>query len=134
MSSVFSKVLAGEIPGRFVFRDDRAAAFLTIAPITTGHVLVVPVEQIDHWDDLPPDLAAHCFLLAQRVAKAIKAVYEPRRVALVIAGLEVPHAHLHVLPIERESDLSFANARSDVPASELDEVLRRLTSALDHLG
>lgn len=129
MSSVFSKVLAGELPGRFVHRDERAAAFLTIAPVNPGHVLVVPVEEVDHWDDLPPDLAAHCFVLAQRVAKAVKAVYAPTRVALVIAGLEVPHAHLHVIGIDSEAELSFARARTDVPAQELDEAQRRLQAA-----
>jgi histidine triad (HIT) family protein len=134
MPSVFTRILAGEIPGRFVFRDDRAAAFLTVAPINPGHVLVIPVPEIDHWDDLPPDLAAHVFLLAQRVAKAIKAVYQPTRVALLVAGLEVPHAHLHVLPIDSESELSLSRARTDVPQAELDEVQRRLAAALDHLA
>ena len=129
MPSVFTRILSGELPGRFVHRDERAAAFLTIAPITRGHTLVIPVEEIDHWDDLPPELAAHCMNLAQRVAKAQKAVFSPPRVGLVIAGLEVPHAHLHVLPFDEESQLSFANARPDTPGEELDDVQRRLVSA-----
>ena len=129
MASVYTRILAGELPGRFVHRDERAAAFLTIAPINPGHVLVVPVQEVDHWDDLEPDLAAHCFLLAQRVAKAVKAAYAPKRVALVIAGLEVPHTHLHVLGIDSEAELSFARARHDVPAAELDEAQGRLIAA-----
>ncbi|MCW2621998.1 MAG: family hydrolase [Frankiales bacterium] len=129
MSTVFTKILAGEIPGRFIHRDDRAAAFLTIAPINPGHVLVVPVEEVDHWDDLDPELGAYVFQLAQRVAKAIKQVYDPVRVALLIAGLEVPHAHLHVIPIDSEAELTFSRARSDVPAAELDEVQHRLAAA-----
>jgi histidine triad (HIT) family protein len=129
MSTVFTKILAGEIPGRFIHRDERAAAFLTIAPINRGHVLVVPVREVDHWDDLDPELAAHLFQLAQRVAKAIKRAYDPRRVALLIAGLEVPHAHLHVLPIDSEAELSFSRVRTDVPAAELDEVQQTLVAA-----
>ncbi len=129
MASVFTRVLGGELPGRFVHRDERAAAFLTIAPINPGHVLVVPVQEVDSWTDLEPDLAAHVFLVAQRVAKAVEAVYSPRRVGLVVAGLEVPHAHLHVVPFDSEDELSFARARSDVPAEELDEVQRRLIDA-----
>jgi diadenosine tetraphosphate (Ap4A) HIT family hydrolase len=129
MTSVFTKVLQGELPGRFVFRDDRCAVFLTIAPINPGHLLVVPVEEVDHWDDLEPDLAAHLFQVAQRAAKAVKAALAPTRVALIIAGMEVPHAHLHVIGIDSESELSFSRARTDTPAEELDEVQRRLTSA-----
>ena len=129
MTTLFSRILDGELPGRFVHRDDRSAAFLTIAPINPGHVLVVPTLEVDHWDDLAPDLGAQLFPLSQRVAKAIKVAYAPRRVALVIAGLEVPHAHLHVLPIDSEAELSFSRARTDVPAAELDEVQRRLVAA-----
>lgn len=129
MSTVFTKVLQGELPGRFVFRDDRCAVFLTIAPINPGHLLVIPVQEVDHWDDLEPELAAHLFLVAQRAAKAVKAVFSPTRVALVIAGMEVPHAHLHVVGIDSESELSFARARTDTPADELDDVQQRLVAA-----
>jgi len=129
MSTVFTKVLQGELPGRFVFRDDRCAVFLTIAPINPGHLLVIPVQEVDHWDDLEPELAAHLFLVAQRAAKAVKAVFSPTRVALVIAGMEVPHAHLHVVGIDSESELSFARARTDTPGDELDDVQQRLVAA-----
>lgn len=129
MSSVFTKVLSGELPGRFVFRDDRCAVFLTIAPINPGHLLVIPVQEVDHWDDLEPELAAHLFLVAQRAAKAVKAVFAPVRVGLVIAGLEVPHAHLHVIGFDTESELSFERARTDTPAEELDDVQQRLVAA-----
>ena len=76
MSTVFTKVLQGELPGRFVFRDDRCAVFLTIAPINPGHLLVIPVQEVDHWDDLEPELAAHLFLVAQRAAKSSRAYSE----------------------------------------------------------
>lgn len=129
MSTVFTKVLQGELPGRFVFRDERCAVFLTIAPINPGHLLVIPVQEVDHWDDLEPDLAAHLFLVAQRAAKAVKAVFAPTRVALLIAGMEVPHAHLHVVGIDTEAELAFDRARTDTPAAELDDVQQRLVAA-----
>ncbi len=129
MSTLFTKILDGDLPGRFVHRDELCAAFLTIAPLNPGHTLVVPVAEVDHWDDLEPELAAHLFLVAQRVAKAIKIVYAPTRVALVIAGLEVPHSHLHVVGIDSEAELSFARARQDVPAEELDDAQARLITA-----
>lgn len=129
MTSVFTKVLQGELPGRFVFRDERSAVFLTIAPINPGHLLVIPVEEVDHWDDLEPELAAHLFLVAQRAAKAVKAVFAPQRVALLIAGMEVPHAHLHVVGIDSEAELSFGRARTDTPSDELDDVHQRLIRA-----
>ncbi len=129
MSTLFTKILDGDLPGRFVHRDELCAAFLTIAPLNPGHTLVVPVAEVDHWDDLEPELAAHLFSVAQRVAKAVRIVYAPTRVALVIAGLEVPHCHLHVVGIDSEAELSFARARQDVPAEELDDVQERLITA-----
>ena len=127
--TLFTRILDGELPGRFIHRDDRSAVFLTIAPLNPGHVLVVPVQEVDHWDDLAPDLAAHLMHVAQRTAKAIKTAYAPTRVALLIAGLEVPHVHLHVVGIDSEAELSFSRARTDVPAEELDEAQRRLLAA-----
>jgi histidine triad (HIT) family protein len=131
MTSVFTKILDGEIPGRFVYRDDISAAFLTIAPITPGHTLVVPVAEVDHWIDLDDDTAAHLMLVAKRVAAAQQRVFQPRRVGLMIAGMEVPHTHLHVLPIGRESDLDFAKARPDTPGEELDRIAEQLRAELD---
>ncbi len=130
MASVFTRILRGELPARFVHRDDRVAAFLTIAPVREGHTLVVPVDEVDHWDDLEPDLAAQCLHVAQRVAKAVKQVYRPTRVGLVIAGLEVPHAHLHVIPFDEMAELDFRRVRSDTPAEELDDAAERIRAAL----
>jgi diadenosine tetraphosphate (Ap4A) HIT family hydrolase len=128
--TIFTRIINGELPGRFVHRDDRAVAFLSIAPLRPGHTLVVPVEEVDHWIDASPGLNAHLMAVAQRVAQAQQAVFSPARVALVIAGLEVPHLHLHVVPIEAEADLHFANARHDVDGAELDDVAERLRAAL----
>lgn len=130
MPTIFTRIINGELPGSFVHRDERAVAFLSIAPLRPGHTLVVPVEEVDHWIDADPALNAHLLGVAQRVARAQQAVFSPARVALMIAGLEVPHLHLHVVPIRQEQDLHFANARRDVPAGELDEVAGRLRAAL----
>src|SRR4029453_15467093 len=110
MATLFTKIIEGEIPGRFVWRDDRAVAFLTIAPITHGHTLVVPIEEVPHCLAPPPALAAHLTELARQVGLAQMRAFSPRRVGLIVAGLEVPHCHLHVLPIAAEADLSFARA------------------------
>ena len=130
MTTIFTQILRGDLPGRFVYRDDVSAAFLTIAPITPGHTLVVPVEEVDHWVDLDDDLAAHLMVVAKKVARAQQAVLSPTRVALIIAGLEVPHTHLHVLPIHSERDIDFSKARTDTPGEELDAIADRLSRAV----
>jgi histidine triad (HIT) family protein len=129
MASIFTMIIDGDIPGHFVYRDDRCVAFLSIEPLTEGHTLVVPVPEVDHWIDLDPDLAGHLMRVAQRVGKAIDTLYSPRRVGLMIVGDEVPHAHIHVMPINSVRDLDFANAR---PASsdELARVAGRLAETI----
>jgi histidine triad (HIT) family protein len=130
MTTLFTRIIEGEIPGRFVWRDDRAVGFLTIAPITPGHVLVVPVAEVDHWVDLEPDLAAHLVQVAQKIGQAQMAVFKPVRIGMIIAGLEVPHCHLHLIPIDTESDLSFAKADHDPDPAALDSAMHRLRDAL----
>ncbi len=119
MAGVFTKIINRELPGHFVWEDDDCVAFLSINPIQTGHTLVVPRAEIDHWLDVPPDLAAHLMVVAQSVGTAQMAAFSPPRVGLIIAGHEVPHTHLHVIPTFDIGDLSFANARSSVPPEEL---------------
>jgi histidine triad (HIT) family protein len=130
MASVFTRIMAGDLPGRFVFADDRCAAFLTIAPITPGHTLVVPREEVDAWTDLDPDLAAHLFRVGQHVARGILVAFRPPRVGLMIAGFEVPHTHLHVLGIQHEGDLDFHRADPAVDPAVLDDTAERLRAAL----
>lgn len=128
--SVFTRILDGELPGRFVLRDERCAAFLTVAPLRPGHVLVVPVEEIDSWLDLPPDLAGHLVLVAQRVGRAVQAAFGSARVGLVVAGLEVPHAHLHVVPVDTMADLDFARADPAPDPAALDDAQARILARL----
>ena len=134
MTTLFTRVIDGELPGRFVYRDDTAVAFLTIAPICPGHTLVVPRLEIDHWIDLPDAVAGHCAVVARRIGAAQMEAFEAERIALIIAGLEVPHTHLHVLPIRSETDIDFRKANADVDPAELDDVAARLRVALGAYG
>jgi len=133
MTTIFSRIIAGELPGHFVYRDDTLAAFLSIGPIATGHTLVVPVAEVDHWLDLDDDTVAHLTVIAKLVGRAQVSAFGAERVALIIAGLEVPHTHLHVLPIHTESDIDFKKARTDVPAEELAGVADTLRAAIEAL-
>jgi histidine triad (HIT) family protein len=134
MATLFTKIIEGEIPGRFVWRDEQAVAFLTIAPIAPGHALVVPVAEVDHWIDLDSGLAAHLIDVARHVGRAQMAAFAPTRIGMIIAGLEVPHCHLHLVPIDSEADLSFARADHDPDRAALDEAAERLRAALRDAG
>ena len=134
MPTLFTRIIDGEIPGRFVWQDDRAVVFLTIAPMGPGHALVVSREEVDHWLDLDPDLAAHLTKVAQAVGRAQMAVFSPVRVGLLVAGLEVPHVHLHVVPISSEADLNFARADHSPDPAALDDAAQRLRGALRDQG
>lgn len=134
MTTLFTRIIQGEIPGRFVWRDADVVAFLTINPITPGHTLVVPVAEIDHWLDLDEASSRRCFEVARAVGQAQMAAFSPTRIGLIIAGLEVPHAHLHVIPIDTEGDLSFAKADPAPDPAALDQAATRLRGALRDLG
>lgn len=134
MPTIFSRIIRGEIPGRFVWRDEKCVAFLTIHPIRHGHTLVVPIEEVEHWIDLEPSLSAHLFSVAQTIARAQMLEWNPTRVGLMVAGLEVPHVHLHVLPIDTPADLNFENANTTSTAAELDEAASRLRASLRAMG
>lgn len=131
MPTIFTRIMKGEIPGRFVYQDELCAAFLTIAPMRPGHTLVVPREEVDHWVDLAPDVAAHCFQVAQRIGRAQVEAFQPRRIGLLIAGMEVPHTHLHVVPIESEADLDFARADQKARPEDLDRAAEAIRSRLE---
>lgn len=110
MSTVFTKILDGEIPGRIVYRDDEVAAFLTIEPVAYGHTLIVPVAEVDKWTDLEPRLWARVNEVSQEVGQAVINAFGSERAGYLIAGFEVPHAHIHVFPANDMSGYSLANA------------------------
>jgi len=130
MPTIFSRIIDGELPGRFVYRDEQAVGFLSIAPLRPGHTLIVPVAEIDHWIDAPPELNQHLIAVAQKVALAQQQAFSPTRVALIIAGLEVPHVHLHVIPIASEADLHFERAEQNPDPAALDAAADAIRHAL----
>jgi histidine triad (HIT) family protein len=134
MPTIFTMIIEGEIPGTFVWRDDRCVAFMSINPLRDGHVLVVPREEVDHWIDCPPDLRDHLFEVSQSIARAVDQVWSPEKVGLMIAGLEVPHLHLHVVPIDGVHDLDFANAATSVDREDLETAATSIRSALTGMG
>jgi diadenosine tetraphosphate (Ap4A) HIT family hydrolase len=130
MATIFTRIIAGEIPGTFVHRDDRCVAFLSINPLAVGHVLVVPVDEVDHWVDMSADLSAHLFAVAHRIARAQLAAFGCERVGMIIAGYEVPHAHVHLVPTDSMSQLNFANAATSVSRAELEAAAAAIVAAL----
>jgi diadenosine tetraphosphate (Ap4A) HIT family hydrolase len=134
VASIFTKIIRGELPGRFVWRDDRAVAFLTIAPLRPGHTLVVPIEEIDHWLDMDPELTAHLTAVAQKVGTAVQQAFDPIKVAMMIAGLEVPHVHLHLVPIRALADMDFAGADPNPRPEDMDAAASKLRAALRAAG
>lgn len=134
MSTLFTRIIDGELPGRFVYRDEICVVFLTIAPVQPGHALVVPRMEVDHWIDLPEDIATHLMAVARLIGIAQVEAFGATRVSLIIAGLEVPHTHLHVLPIRSEADIDFSRADAGVDPAELDRVADALRRALGSRG
>jgi histidine triad (HIT) family protein len=132
--SIFSRIIAGELPGTFVWKDERVVAFLSIAPMMPGHTLVVPRDEVDHWIDLDPVLAAHLFGVAQQIGRAQDLEWKPVRIGLLIVGEEVPHTHLHVVPINSPQELSFAHANPAPDPADLDLAATRIRARLRELG
>lgn len=134
MPSLFTRIIQGELPGRFVYRDERCVAFLSIHPLQPGHTLVVPIQEVDHWLDLPEELLQHCTQVAQRIGKAQQLVFQPQKVGLMLAGLEVPHVHFHVVPINEGHDMDFSRQNLHPDPVQLDQVRARLSAALETPG
>ncbi len=130
MASIFSRIIAGELPARFVWRDDRCVAFLSRNPLAPGHTLVVPIQEVDHWIDLPEDLAAHMWSVAQRIGRAQQAAFAPVKVGVLVVGEEVPHTHVHLVPFHDLSQIDLANAEADPDPAALDDAAERLRDAL----
>lgn len=120
MSTVFTMIINGDIPGTFVWRDDLCVAFMSINPMTVGHTLVVPIEEIDHWINASPELNAHLFRVSRTIAIAQEKAFGCERVGMLIAGYEVPHAHIHLVPTNDMSELSFANCAASVERDDLE--------------
>lgn len=132
MSTVFSKVINGDLPGRFVYRSSDVVAFLSIEPLAYGHVLVVPVEEVDKWTDMAPELWARVNAVAYEIGNAVIQAFDAPRAGNVIAGFEVPHAHIHVFPARSMDDFNFANVipTDQTDEAAMDEAAQKLRAAL----
>ena len=134
MPTIFSRIIAGELPARFVWKDDACVAFLSNRPLRPGHALVVPRAEIDHWLDLDTALLAHMSETAQAVGKAQMAGFRPERIGLMLAGLEVPHCHFHVVPIRGVHDLDFGNQDPSPDPATMDDAAQTIRRELRRLG
>jgi histidine triad (HIT) family protein len=134
VASVFTRIIAGELPADFVWRDEVCVAFLSIRPLRPGHTLVVPRLEIDHWLDLEPGLLTHLASTAQTIGKAQMAAFKPTRIGLLLAGLEVPHVHFHVVPIREAHDLDFGNQDPNPDPAMMKQAGDSLRQELRRLG
>jgi histidine triad (HIT) family protein len=134
VASIFSRIIAGELPARFVWKDESCVAFLSNRPLRPGHALVVPRVETDHWLDLDAALLAHLTATAQSVAKAQMAGFKPARIGLMLAGLEVPHCHFHVVPIRGVHDLDFDNQDPNPDPAAMDDAAQTIRRELRRLG
>ena len=130
MASVFTMIINGDLPGTFIWQDDRCVVFMSINPIERGHALVVPKDEIDQWIDVPSDLREHLFEVAHKVAIAQKRAFDCTRVGMVIAGFEVPHTHIHLIPANSMSDMDFSRAATSVEIADLEAAAESIKSAL----
>jgi diadenosine tetraphosphate (Ap4A) HIT family hydrolase len=134
MPTVFTHIIDGRIPGTFVWRDERCVAFMSINPMAPGHTLVVPIAEVDHWVDGDPDLIAHLFEVTRIIGVAQKVAFGCERVGVILAGYEVPHTHVHVIPTNDMRELSFANAASSVDRADLESAAEAIRVELRRSG
>ncbi len=130
MTSIFTKIINKEIPGRIIWEDSVCIAMVDIRPLNRGHVLVVPREEVDKWHELSAESISHLMAIAHMVAETQQLIFKPARIGLMIAGFEVPHTHIHCIPIEDMSHLDFTQAEMGDP-DDLDEVANLLRGKLN---
>lgn len=134
MSTLFTRIIEGEIPGRFVWKDEDVVAFLTIQPITDGHLMVVPRREVAHWVDLEPDLLGKLMDVAQKIAKVQESEFNARRIGVLMEGYEIPHVHVHIWPTQSAADFDVHNVDPDPDPAKLDDNAERLRAALRDAG
>ena len=128
MASIFSMIVAGEIPSYKIAEDEHYYAFLDINPVAAGHTLVIPKREEDYIFDLSDDELSGLMVFAKRVASAIKAAIPCVKVGVAVLGLEVPHAHVHLIPMQKESDMNFFKEKLSLPAEEMQEICNKISS------
>jgi histidine triad (HIT) family protein len=134
LSTVFTKIIDGELPGTFVWRDELCVAFMSINPLAPGHVLVVPIEEVDHWVNASRELAAHLMDVAHTIGLAQDQAFDCERIGLIVAGYEVPHTHVHVIPTTDMSQFSFSNAARTIDPELLEQWASAIREELRYAG
>lgn len=134
MATIFTQIIEGRLPARFVWKDEECVVFLSNRPLRPGHALVVPRQEVDHWIDLDPSLLCHLAETAQAIGRAQVAGFKPERIGLMLAGLEVPHCHFHVVPIRGLHDLDFGNQDPNPDPTMMDGAAETIRSELRRLG
>ncbi|KSU79164.1 histidine triad (HIT) family protein [Pseudarthrobacter enclensis] len=134
MSTLFTKILNGEIPGRFVWREEDVSAFLTTGPLADGHTLVVPTEEVDRWTDASPETLARVMEVARRIGAVQVDLFGARRAGLIVAGYEINHLHVHVWPSQSMADFDFGSADQNPDPEVLDANADKLRAGLRAAG
>jgi histidine triad (HIT) family protein len=134
MATIFTQIIEGRLPARFVWKDDQCVVFLSNRPLRPGHSLVVPRQEVDHWLDLDASLLCHLTETAQTIGRAQMEAFHPERIGVMLAGLEVPHCHFHVVPIRGLHDLDFGNQDPDPDPQTMDDAAGAIRSELKKLG
>jgi len=134
MATIFTQIIEGRLPARFVWKDPACVAFLSNRPLRPGHALVVPRLEVDHWLDLEPALLTHLTETAQAIGRAQMVGFKPVRIGMMLAGLEVPHCHFHVVPIRGVNDLDFGNQDANPDPAAMDQAAETIRRELRRLG
>ncbi|MBT8201521.1 MAG: HIT family protein [Acidimicrobiia bacterium] len=134
MPTLFTRIIDGDIPGTFVWSDDLCVGFMSIAPLSPGHTLIVPRREVENWLDLTSEELTHVTGVSQTVGRAIQSAFDPVKVGMMIAGLEVPHVHIHVVAIKTEADLDFANADTSAALEDIANAADRIRQQLVAMG
>ena len=131
MASIFTKIISGEIPSYKVAEDENYFAFLDISPLAKGHTLVVPKKEVDYIFNLEDDILARLHIFSKKVAKAIESVVDCKRIGVAVIGLEVPHTHIHLIPINNVSDIDFSREKLKLPDEELKEIAKKISEKVE---
>lgn len=131
MASIFTKIINGELPSYKIAEDDKCYAFLDISPLAEGHTLVVPKQEVDYIFDIDDELYTHLYLFAKKVAKAIKQAVPCEKVGMAVIGLDVRHAHIHLVPLKAVGDLNFAKEKLSFPAEQMKAIAEKIAAKVE---
>lgn len=130
MATIFTKIVNGEIPSYKIFENEHFYSFLDISPMTKGHTLVIPKKEVDYLFDIDDTMLSEMIVLSKKIAKAIEKAVECTRVGVMVVGLEVPHAHIHLIPIQNEGDMNLSNKRIELTKEEFEKIAEDIVSYL----